>query len=480
MKIQGCPFLYLHDSMKRTMNHRGMEVLPASEKLESWIDEVGITKVLAGWAELCVDSAAFVVDSDHRVLLWNAKAEELLGFSAQEVVGQHCLHSNRCENCMAGCALKQQGQIRDKALILRHKDGSRVEVSKHAQAFYDQDGKFLGGVEMLRSQPSRSLPVAEPKSDQVVEFEGLVSRHASMMRVFQIIRNVAETDTTALIRGESGTGKELAARALHRQSHRKDGPFLAINCAALTPTLLESELFGHVKGAFTGAVKDRQGLFAQAQGGTIFLDEVAELSMDVQAKLLRVLEEREVVPVGSGQAVPVDVRVIAATHRSLRKQVANGKFREDLMYRLRVVPIFLPALRQRVPDIESLLWHFIEKGNRKGPRRVRSVEPEVMRVLLHHPWPGNIRELRNVVEYVFAVGRGESITMEQLPPDFHEAPAGAAALPNKSISSASDAQDERSKIAAALAAHEGNIGQTAQALGISRPTLWRKRKKYGL
>lgn len=464
------------------MNHLEMDDPLQSKDLEPWVNAVGVSNVFGAWAELCGDSAAFVVDGEHRILLWNAKAEQLLGFQAQEVLGQHCLHSNRCENCMAGCALKQLGQVHNKSLVLRHKNGSRVKVSKNARAFYDEDGNFLGGVEMLRPQASSEPTSIDPKSDQVVEFEGLVSRHPSMMRVFQIIRNVAETDTTALIRGESGTGKELAARALHRQSHRKSGPFLAINCAALTPTLLESELFGHVKGAFTGAVKDRRGLFAQAQGGTIFLDEVAELSMDVQAKLLRVLEEREVVPVGSSRAISVDVRVVAATHRSLRKRVANGKFREDLMYRLRVVPIFLPALRQRVPDIETLLWHFIEKGNLKGPRRVRSVEPEVMRKLLHHPWPGNIRELRNVVEYIFAVGRGPSITVDQLPTDFHEAPIETELQQERPKNPRSDPakQDERARIEAALAAHEGNIGRTAEALGISRPTLWRKRKKFGL
>lgn len=452
--------------------------------LRAWSDSIGIDRLVHTWANLVTDAAAFVIDGQHRILAWNPRAEAMLGFTHQEVVGQHCLQANRCENCMAGCALRQLGTIRDKHLVLRHKDGSRVFVSKTAQAFYDNEGVFLGGIELLYPRTQEQLVEINPKSDQVIQFEGLVSRHATMMRVFQIIRNVAETDATALIRGESGTGKELAARALHRRSHRKNGPFLAINCAALTPTLLESELFGHVKGAFTGAVKDRQGLFVQADGGTVFLDEVAELSLDVQAKLLRVLEEREVVPVGSNRPTQVNVRVVAATHRSLREQVSMGQFREDLMYRLRVVPIFLPALRQRLPDIEPLLWHFIERCNQKGPRRVFSVEPEAMRRLLHHPWPGNVRELRNVVEYIFAVGRGESISLDQLPPDLLEdavqppvepSPKGRYQAPSPDV-----VQDERTMIVQALAEHHGHIGNTAQALGMSRPTLWRKRKKYGI
>lgn len=462
-----------------------MDLPDSAPQLRSWAESIGAGKVLESWANLLEDRAAFIVDGEHRILVWNRKAEELLGFAAHEVLGQHCLHANRCENCIAGCALRRLGKIKDKSLVLRHKDGSRVLVSKSAQAFYDEKGDFVGGIELLKPRTASVDPGLDPKSEQAVNFEGLVSRHASMMRVFQIIRNVAETDTTALIRGESGSGKELAARALHRQSHRKSGPFLAINCAALTPTLLESELFGHVKGAFTGAVKDRRGLFSQADGGTIFLDEVAELSIDVQAKLLRVLEEREVVPVGSHKAIPVDVRVVAATHRSLRKQVESGSFREDLMYRLRVVPIFLPPLRDRIPDIETLLWHFIEKGNLKGPRRVLSVEPEVMRRLLHHPWPGNVRELRNVVEYVFAVGRGDSIQLDQLPPDFLELSGGEPRVASKSTNNPGGLvpppeEDERSRIVRALEQHGGHIGKAAQALGMSRPTLWRKRKKYGL
>jgi transcriptional regulator with PAS, ATPase and Fis domain len=278
-----------------------------------------------------------------------------------------------------------------------------------------------------------------------------------------------------LVRGESGTGKELAARAIHAESHRRRGPFVAVNCAALTPSLIESELFGHVKGAFTGAAANRQGLFQQADRGTLFLDEVAELPLDVQGKLLRVLEERKVTPVGSDRAVTVDVRLVAATHKALREEVRKGTFREDLMYRLRVVPIFLPALRERRGDIELLLRRFLEEFRRRGPRRVARIAPEAMRALLDHPWPGNVRELHNVVEYACAVGRGPELLLDELPPEFREPgarrpPSARGALPA--------AGDEAERIRRALAESGGKVGAAARRLGISRATLWRRRKRH--
>jgi transcriptional regulator with PAS, ATPase and Fis domain len=307
----------------------------------------------------------------------------------------------------------------------------------------------------------------------------MVSRDAAMWRAFQTMQNVAETDATVLVRGESGTGKELAARAIHLESHRGSGPFVTVNCAALTPGLVESELFGHVRGAFTGAVKDRKGLFAQAEGGTLFLDEVAELPLEMQSKLLRVLEERRVTPVGGSRSVPVDVRVIAATHRALRREVEKGRFREDLMYRLRVVPVFLPPLRERRGDVELLLRHWLAKFNETGPRHVSTIEPEAMRALLDHEWPGNVRELRNVIEYAFAVGRGEALALEDLPPEFSEANTTRA---TSSLSATSPERDssEKERIREALQLSAGRIGEAAERLGMSRATFWRKRRKHDL
>jgi transcriptional regulator with PAS, ATPase and Fis domain len=310
-------------------------------------------------------------------------------------------------------------------------------------------------------------------------FHGLVSRDPVMKRAFQSICNVAETDATVLLRGESGCGKELAARAIHRESHRRDGPFVPVNCAALTPSLVESELFGHVRGAFTGAVSERRGLFQQANGGTLFLDEVAELPLEMQGKLLRVLEERRVTPLGGEREIEVDVRVIAATHRALREEVKAGRFREDLMYRLRVVPVFLPPLRDRRGDVEALLWHLLVEFNARGPRRVEQIAPDVMRALLDHAWPGNVRELRNVIEYAFAVGRGAELRRDELPPELREGtdPERPAAIARRV---GSPRREERARIREALQLSEGRIGEAAARVGMSRATFWRKRRKYEL
>ncbi len=410
-------------------------------------------------------SGIFVVDAQRRVLLWSKGAERLLGLSEQEVLGESCLHGNRCVNCMRGCGVEEHGRIDGAPLTLHSAAGDPVYVRKYARALRDSEGAFAGAVEVL-------VPVAHvaaPTTD-VESFHGLSSRDPGLRRVFQILRSVAETDASVLIRGESGTGKELAARAVHLESHRRSRTFLAVNCAALSPALLESELFGHVRGAFTGAVRSRDGLFKRADGGTLFLDEVAELPWELQAKLLRVLQEQTFTPVGGSSSVQVDVRIVAATHRGLRARVAEGRFREDLMYRLRVVPVFLPPLRARTGDIELLLWRFIEQRNAEGRRRVQSVAPDVMRAFVGHHWAGNVRELQNVVQYAFAVGRGPQLQLQELPPEFHEARGETASAPD----------DEAGRIREALARSEGRVGSAAELLGMSRATFWRKRRKHGL
>ena len=306
--------------------------------------------------------------------------------------------------------------------------------------------------------------------DNAQNFYGILSRSPLMRDVFQIIQTAAQTEATVLVRGESGSGKELVARAIHELSERKDAPFLAVNCAALSSNLLESELFGHVRGAFTGAIKDHKGLFQRAQGGTLFLDEIAELPMELQAKLLRVIQERNYVPVGGVCSMPVNVRLVAATHRSLREEVKNGRFREDLMYRLRVVPIYLPPLRERREDISLLMWAFIHQHNAANRRKIEEIEPEAMRLLLDYAWRGNIRELQNVVEYAFAVGRGTILKSAELPPEFREV---QPIIIHKPISM----EDEKSAIQRALTENK-NVNAAAESLGMSRATFWRKRKLY--
>lgn len=424
-------------------------------------------------AELLPDAAVFAVDAERRIVYWSEGGQALLGFAPADVEGEHCLKANRCHTCVEGCGIARQGTVRDVPLTLYAADGSAVRVRKSARAFFDAQGQFAGGVEVLQ----RDHTVMAAEDMDTVPSHGIVTQDPGMQTALEMARNVAETDATVLLRGESGTGKDLVAREIHARSHRADGPFVAVNCAALTHSLMESELFGHVRGAFTGAVQDRQGLFRQAAGGTLFLDEVAELSSDAQAKLLRVLENREVMPVGASQAVAVDVRVVAATHRSLRKLVKAGRFREDLMYRLRVVPIFLPPLRERRGDVALLLQHFVSKQNVLGPRVVESVAPDAMRRLLGHEFPGNVRELRNVVEYAFAVGRGPTLLDSELPPEFRELSTGPDAVTSRALPVASD---EKEQLSRALQQSGGHLGKAAEQLGVSRATLWRKRKKHGL
>jgi transcriptional regulator with PAS, ATPase and Fis domain len=352
------------------------------------------------------------------------------------------------------------------------------------QIIYDKSGIFTGGFGRLFPNTEHLSIASSPISGLdpgKQSFQGLISRSPAMQAVFQIIENAAETTATVLVRGESGSGKELVAKAIHNLSPRRAAPFLAINCAALSSSLLESELFGHVRGAFTGAIKDHSGLFQRAHGGTLFLDEVAELPLDLQAKLLRVIQERNYIPVGGDRLINVDVRIVAATHRSLREEVKSGRFREDLMYRLRVVPIFLPSLRERREDISLLLWHFIHLHNADNFRKIEKIEPQAMRILLDYAWPGNIRELHNVVEYAFAVGRGVNLRCTELPPEFREFRAIAPSLADQPISSKRlTAEQESDAIRQALESSKGNITSAAQLLGMSRATFWRKRKTYGV
>ncbi|WP_224250010.1 sigma-54 interaction domain-containing protein [Hyalangium gracile] len=308
-------------------------------------------------------------------------------------------------------------------------------------------------------------------------FHGLWTQDLRMRRLFRIIEKAARTEASVLVRGESGTGKELVANALHALSARARGPFRAINCAALSPSLLESELFGHVRGAFTGAVRDSPGHFRLAQGGTLFLDEVAELPLELQAKLLRVLETRTVIPVGGREPVSVDVRIVAATHRALRREVELGHFRADLMYRLRVVPIFLPALRERPGDILPLAERFLTELNARGGRQVLRLSARARRQLQEYAWPGNVRELRNVMEYAHVMGEGPALTEAELPPEFNEqarpvrlplAPESASAAP------AEPGDIGPEDIRRALEQTRGNRARAASLLGISRVTLWRR------
>jgi two-component system response regulator HydG len=317
--------------------------------------------------------------------------------------------------------------------------------------------------------------------DERFGLEGIVGQSPQMQRVFQIVRQVSGTNATVLITGESGTGKELVARAVHNGSPRKDGNYVAVNCAALSEGLIESELFGHVKGAFTGAVASKEGRIVYADGGTLFLDEVGDMPLETQAKLLRVIETREVLPVGGNASRKVDIRLVAATNRDLRSLVRQGKFREDLLFRLQVVTIELPPLRERAGDVPLLVDHFLHQLARQHGRAVRGIAPDARAALQRHPWPGNVRELRNALETMVLLARGDALGLEDVPESIQEgarkaAPSGGALqLAGRSLS-----EVEMELIRANLALVGGNRAKAAKVMGIGERTLYRKIKEYGL
>ncbi len=329
----------------------------------------------------------------------------------------------------------------------------------------------------------------------------LVTVSPQMRRLFELVRRAARSDATVLVRGESGTGKELVAHALHAESQRSDQPFRAVNCATFTSPLLASELFGHVKGAFTGAVADRKGLLSQAHHGTLFLDEVAELPLDLQARLLRVLQQRRFTPVGGTEEIEADVRVISATNAPLRQLVREGKFREDLMYRIRVVVLYLPPLVDREGDLEALTWHFVDEFNGRHPRRIHAIDRRAWAMMSNYPWPGNVRELQNNLEQAFVLGEGPVLLPEELAPEVRGLGAPAAtrigetdldepirlerrprAVAEVDTAGATLTLDDvrRAELLDAFRRTNGHRGKMAEELGISRATLYRWLKKQGL
>lgn len=438
-----------------------------------WLTQFDSSTLLIKALDLCESTAVYIINNNQQVLYWSQGMAELSGLRQEDVIGKSCLPEYK---------ITDTDNHQETIIKISSTD---IKVKKVVQVLHDKQNVFVGGIVLLAILPKLMALSLLPKANVKVpntdlgsqNFQGILSRSPAMKDVFQIISNAAETEATVLVRGESGAGKELVAKAIHDLSARHDRPFLAINCAALSSNLLESELFGHVRGAFTGAIKDHSGLFQRAHGGTLFLDEVAELPLELQAKLLRVIQERNYIPVGGDRSIEVDVRIVAATHRSLREEVKEGRFREDLMYRLRVVPIFIPPLRERREDISLLLWHFIYQHNAANFRKIEKIEPEAMRVLLDYTWPGNIRELHNVVEYAFAVGRGTTLRCSELPPEFRE-PRRA----NQQILSSVplSATEEIAAIREALTQSKGMVTVAAQLMDISRATFWRKRKLYGL
>ncbi len=346
--------------------------------------------------------------------------------------------------------------------------------------------RTLGNAAKKRRLATRTV-VLERMLEVKETFEDLVGQSSKMTEVFKLVGAVAYAQSTVLIQGESGTGKELIARALHRRSPRHGKPFVAINCGALTETLLESELFGHLKGAFTGALANKRGLFQAANGGTLFLDEIGDMPLSTQVRLLRVLQEGEVRPVGSTESVTVDVRVVAATNVDLAKAKSNGRFREDLFYRLNVISVQLPPLRDRPEDVPPLVQHFLSHYGKKAGKQLVGVTKEAMGVLSSHPWPGNVRELENVIERAVVLAQGREISVAELPPGLGAADSGgeveAASLAHLPFSQARELNHsafERRYASGVLRRSQGNISRAAELAGMDRSNFRRLLKQHGI
>jgi PAS domain S-box-containing protein len=427
-----------------------------------------------------ISQAIFTIDSGGIITSFNRAAEELTGYKRQEVIGEPCSAIFQSDMCRRSCLLKTSIHTGKKAeaqeVTIIAKTGQSVPISVSTAALLDEDGRIVGGVEMFRDL--RLVTELKKQLKQSYVFEDIVSKSHQMRRVFDMLPLVANSNSTVLIEGESGTGKELIARAIHNLGPRKSGPFVALNCAAVPDSLIESELFGYKKGAFTDAKQDKPGRFALAEGGTLLLDEIGELSSQMQAKLLRALEEKEYEPLGSTQTVKADVRVIASTNRDLAEDVARRAFRQDLYYRLNVVRIELPPLRKRKEDIVLLVQHFIERFNTLQGRRVANCSERVMSALMRYPFPGNIRELENAIEYAFVVCIDSIIQIDDLPQHILKYIGAegkkqtAAKLPLESAA--------MQTIISALEKNDFNRTKTARDLGVSRNTLWRKMRKYGI
>lgn len=425
----------------------------------------------------CVADGVFTVDRQRRITFFNRAAEKITGFSAEAALGKPCKEVFRAPICDSTCTLeevrKSGKSIVNRPVRILTSDGRSILVSISAGALRDSSGKIIGGVETFRD-----LSAEEELRRQIEKsytFHDIVSRHPAMHELFAILPDVAESGVSVLIEGESGTGKELFARALHNLSQRAKNAFVAVNCSSLPDTLLESELFGYKKGAFTDAKRDKPGRFDIARGGSLFLDEIADISPALQVRLLRVLQEKTYDRLGGTEPVQADARIIAATNQSLIEKVREGSFREDLYYRLKVLRLELPPLRERKCDIPLLVDCFRRQLNAETGKNIEGVEDEVMDLLMRYDFPGNIRELQNMMQHAFVLCKGAIIKLGHLPGEMTEL-AGKEAIP-----AAASLEDlEKKAISESLADHNGNRAAAARQLKIDPSTLYRKMKRYGI
>jgi two-component system, NtrC family, response regulator HydG len=442
-----------------------------------------------------IGNGLMVVSQEGEILTANQEMSTITGFSLDELIGANCaiLGCDVCDKSRSDsknnwCMLFEVGKVKNKRCLMTRKDGTYISVSKNALVLKDDSGKVIGALETFidiseMDKKDQKIFELESRLNRDSGFFGMIGTSAPMKAIYQIIEKVAQSDAPVIISGESGTGKELVAQAIHELGRRREGPFVKFNCAALNSSICESELFGHTKGAFTGAYRHRIGRFEAAHGGDIFLDEIGDIPLAVQAMLLRVLELKKFERVGENRSVNADVRVITATNRNLLEMISQGHFREDLFFRINVVPIHLPPLRERREDIPLLVDSFINALRTRDDKAVMGVSPKVMTLFMTYHWPGNVRELKSVLEYAFVISSPGLIEMHHLPayiPVPEELKHRRRTDPPAPMLECEPDIAEKNALLEALGSCSGNKSQAAKILGVHRMTVWNRMRKHGI
>lgn len=425
-----------------------------------------------------ITEGVFTINQDKIITSFNRAAEKITGFSRKKAVGKKCFEIFQADICQEACPLsstvKAGKTVIDLPVNILNAEGRVIPISITTAVLKNDRGEILGGVETFRDLTALEALRREIQQKYVVA--DIVGKSDALQKIFNLLPDIAQSNTTVLIQGPSGSGKELLAKAIHQLSSRRDKPFVAINCSALPETLLESELFGYVRGAFTDAKKDKPGKFAMADGGTLFLDEIGDLPLPVQAKLLRVLQEKNYEPLGSNILKKLKARILSATNKNLKGLVDQGRFREDLYYRLKVIPIDLPTLRERREDLPLLIEHFIRKLNLQTGKKITQISPKALEVLMNYSYPGNIRELENILEHAFVLCHGPLVQLSHLPPELQGELHPGHRSPLSTGHHLKDQEEEM--IRKILEKNQGHRARTARELGIHPTTLWRKLKTF--
>ncbi len=442
-----------------------------------------------------IGDGVFALDTRGRIISWNPAMEQITGYMDEEVMGKGCgilgfsqCLGKACPTDFMECGILNKGKIEPMECLLRHKEGHPVPVIKNVRVIKQKNGSIIGIVEAVTdltelTNIKRKMKAAARRLAKQHRFDGIIGKSNVMQNVFASIKASAASEVTVLVQGESGTGKELVACAIHSCSERKEKPMVTVNCSALSESLLESELFGHMKGAFTGAIRDRIGRFEEADKGIIFLDEIGEISPYIQIKLLRVLQQKEIERVGESRKRKINIRIIASTNKDLYTLVRERRFREDLYYRLKVFTIFLPPLRKRKEDIPLLINHFIDINNKNTGKQIQGVLQPAMSIFMNYPWPGNVRELENAIEHAFVLCDGDRIDVADLPEEIRRAKHHFVFAESCTASTKPTwprQKLDQETLVDLLGACDWNKAEVARRVGMSRASIWKYMKKWSI